>query len=121
MKKIGSIVKELRLSAEMSADSLAEKLGRTGISKKQYVYDIEKGRLKRIDIETLKKISNIFNVPLESFINIDPENQTHNSVKVHFRNDVPNTINWQQKYVLLLEEHSELKSKYIELMKQLSP
>ena len=46
MKNIGSEIKRLRLERKMSADKLAEMIGKTGVSRKQFIYDMESGRVK---------------------------------------------------------------------------
>lgn len=115
MYNIGNKIKQLRIRDNMSADQLAENLGKNGQNKKQFTYDLEKGRIKRIDLETLTKIASIFNVNLSYFIDesLDGIKTASNKIAI---DDKTIEAGWKEKYLEVLKENSELKSKIIELM-----
>lgn len=74
--KFGSKIKEIRQSKLMSQDELASIIGidRAQISK------IEKGKVN-VTLETIEKLSNALNVPLNEIMNIDSYNVAHPFVK----------------------------------------
>lgn len=115
MEKFGKRIKNLRISRDMSENDLAEKLGKTGPSKKQYIYDLEAGRIKRIDLELLTKLSEIFKVPIRHFMGEEEENEN-----VFVSATGNNEEYWKGKYMECLNENSKLKSKIIELMEVIS-
>jgi len=120
MENIGKLVKELRIRDKLSADQLAEKLGKTNSNRKQYVYDIEAGRIKRIDIELLANIAEVFKVPMSHFLTFEGEDLNSNSKQVK----LPVVANpdgyWKEKYDELMQENSNLKSQIIKLMEKLT-
>jgi transcriptional regulator with XRE-family HTH domain len=67
MKKIGDEIKKLRIENGLSADELAARLGRKGINRKQYVYDIENGKIQKIEPVLLRRICAIFNITPNHF------------------------------------------------------
>lgn len=74
MKNISTEIKRLRIEAGFSADKFAEMLGREGNNRKQYVYDIESGKNKKIDVILMKKICDIFKISPDFFYEyIKPE------------------------------------------------
>jgi len=120
MESIGNKVKELRIRDKLSADQLAEKLGKENSNRKQYIYDLEAGRIKRIDIELLTKIAEVFKIPITHFMTFgvtDP-NSNNDQVKLPI---IANTDSyWKVKYDELMQENSSLKSQIIKLMERLT-
>lgn len=118
MYNIGKKIKQLRIRDNMSADQLAQTLGKSGLNKKQFTYDLEKGRIKRIDLETLTKIASTFNVNLSYFIDesLDGVKTASNKIAI---DDKTIEAGWKEKYLEVLKENSDLKSKIIELMQSL--
>lgn len=118
MDKFGKKIKELRISRDMSGNDLAEKLGKTGPSKKQYIYDLEAGRIKRVDLELLNKLSEIFKVPIKHFMNEELVSGTNSDGNVFINTKENNADYWKEKYNEALKEISNLKSKIIELLEK---
>ena len=119
MEKIGKKIRQLRGSMDMSADDLAAAMGREGENRKQYVYDLERGRIKRIDLDTLSKIAETFNVPLNFFLEVSPGSVKNSSTKVSI-DDKTIEAGWKEKYYESVQANSELKSQIIELLKHAS-
>lgn len=118
MKKIGEIVKAKRKALNISADELAGLMGKKGSNRKQYVYDIERGRSKRIKIEVLNQLASIFEAPLEDFITLN-EDEVKGTMEnlVPLQDDNGKTVQyWERKYMDAMEEISNLKSQIIVLM-----
>ena len=97
MEKIGKKIRQLRVGVNMSADDLAAAMGREGENRKQYVYDLERGRIKRIDLETLSKIAETFKMPLSYFLDVSPGSvKKNNGTKVAI-DDKTIEAGWKEK------------------------
>lgn len=115
MNKLGEKVKHIRNERGISADKLAELIGKTGTNRSQYIYDLEGGRIRRIDLGTLKKVANALKVDSSEFITDDFLNSNGNNQSII---DVKNMeINYQEKYIKLLEEYKKLQSEFIDYMR----
>ena len=116
MEKIGKKIRQFRKAANLSADDLAGAIGRIGENRKQYVYDLERGRIKKIDIETMSKIAEILGTPINYFIE-EERGSIHKNVGKVSIDDRTIEIGWKEKYLKLVEQNSELKSEIIQLLK----
>lgn len=115
MEEFGKKIKALRINAKMSADQLAEALGREGTNKKQYVYDLEGGRTKKLSYDIVVTLSKIFKVPTNHFYKEQVENELVNSKTNLPFDEKEIELGYREKYYKALEEISELKSKLIKL------
>lgn len=105
----------LRISKKVSADDLAEALGKTGANRKQYVYDLERGRIKRIDLTTLIAITKKLKVPISYFLDVNETERKDGSDTISIDEKVIES-GWREKYYEAIKENSELKTKIIELI-----
>lgn len=121
MENIGKRIKSLRIQHGMSADQLAGILGKKGENRKQFIYDLESGRVKRLSMDILSKLSEALNISLTSLIQSENKNNQHvdNLSAMNGSDDWESKYcSLERKYVSTLEECSRLKSKIIELMSQ---
>lgn len=114
----GALIKRLRKQNRLSADHLAELIGKTTANRKQYIYDIESGKIKKIDILTLKRLSKALSVTFTELTLFSPK-----ELDVVLPPALGPTFeenNWKEKYYLQLHEISNLKDKIIELMSKVN-
>ena len=111
MDKIGKKIQQLRAEHDKSAAELAEALGKKCPNRKQYVYDLEKGRIQKIDLKTLGAIASFFQVPISYFLNhVSDAGVNSNKQEMFVINKDNDNTDWKQKYYELLEECSKLKT-----------
>ena len=120
MKNFGEKVKELRISHGMSGNELATKLGRGGNSKKQYVYDLESGKIKKFDLGLINKLMDVFDVSMDYFMENDTVEGKAESNDLFVRNDIESEKYWKLKYYESIKEISQLKTKIIMLLENRS-
>lgn len=117
MKNLGKTVKELRIQRGFSADKLAEKIGKKGANRSQYVYDLEKDKVKRVDLRTIKSLANALGV--NPGVLLDGGTVDENENQAIFEVIKPE-VDYQEKYIKLLEDYKKLQQKLIEVLENKS-
>ena len=113
MKYIGTKIKELRKLRQLSAQNLAEMIGKEGENAAQFIYDIESGRTKRLGYKVLKGLSDTFEVEIDYLVNDEIEEVIRKSDNISSQN---NQDEYMIKYIELLEEFKVLQTKYAEAL-----
>ena len=101
---ISQNVKRLRLEKKISPDLIAKKVGKGG---RQWVYDLEKGKIKRLTEEDIEKLAEVLSVTVN-----DLREKTGNQVQDTFKfytpkieHDINLLKGFREKYYYLIEEN----------------
>lgn len=104
---IGQNVKRLRTEKKISPDFIAKKVGKSG---RQWVYDLEKGKIQRLTESDTEKLAEVLGVKIE-----DLRGKTGRNVEESFEfyqpkieNDLNSLIGYKEKYYYLIEENRRL-------------
>lgn len=104
---IGNNIRRLRKEKKISPDFLAQKAGKGG---RQWIYDIEKGKTKRVSEEDLEIIAKILSVSVSELRKKEGK-QAKESFKFYLprkENDLSKLKGFKEKYYYLLEENRTL-------------
>lgn len=118
MKELGKKIRELRKKQNISADDLAKKLGKEGGNKRQFLYDIEKGRVKKINLKILEDLAKELSVSSSEFLDLTSKSQVYFE-ESYLQKKSKKNATLHEKYTKLLEENSKLKSQIIDLYEKL--
>lgn len=104
---IGKNVKRLRTEKKISPDFIAKKVGKGG---RQWVYDLEKGKIQRITDDDIEKLAEVLGVKVD-----DLREKTGQKVQESFEFYIPkieyelNSLKgFKEKYYYLIEENRRL-------------
>lgn len=104
---IGKSVKRLRLEKKISADFIARKVGKGG---RQWVYDLEKGKIQRISDDDIEKLAEALSVTVNDLREKEgkalQEKFEFYLPKIDF--DLKNLSGFKEKYYYMIEENRRL-------------
>lgn len=104
---IGKIVNRLRLEKKISADFIARKVGKGG---RQWVYDLEKGKIQRISDDDIEKLAEALLVTVNDLREKEGKSLQEKFEfylpKIDF--DLKNLSGFKEKYYYMIEENRRL-------------
>lgn len=105
---IGKNLKRLRIEKKISPDYLAQQIGKGG---RQWIYDLEKGKIKRVldeDVEMLAKILGTTVSELKKRTDLGQTNESLEFTSSEIDANLKKLSGFKEKYYYLLEENRRL-------------
>jgi len=104
---IGKNVKRLRLEKKISPDFIAKKVGKGG---RQWVYDLEKGKIQRITDDDIEKLAEVLSVTVNDLRekNGQKVQETFEFYVPKVEYDLNSLKGFKEKYYYLIEENRRL-------------
>lgn len=104
---IGQNVKRIRLEKKISPDFIAKEVGKGG---RQWVYDLEKGKIQRISDDDIEKLAEVLSVTVNDLREKD-ELKVQDTFEFYMpkvESDLSKLKGFKEKYYYIIEENRRL-------------